>query len=327
MSHVGGENPSEMKSSISLHELESKYASPDADIPADFLRRLRRDPRKGARRLSAKLTKRQEKARLEGERVNAMFRFERELWAGGVSRVAGVDEVGIGPMAGPVVAAAVVFEQGVAIPGVDDSKRLEPEVREDLDTDIRSRAVAVHVGVVETPEVDRLNVYHAGLLAMHRAVIGLSPRPEHVLVDARTIPDLPIPQDGLVGGDRRSFSIAAASIVAKVHRDRLMVKLDREYPGYGFARHKGYCSPEHQKAVQELGPCPVHRHSLDFIRELRGEYDQAFYRLKQAVSQLRTRAGYEEWDAELVNARERLSPTARRKLRALAARRREQVGW
>jgi ribonuclease HII len=256
-----------------------------------------------------------------------MRRIESGLWRQGVTRIAGVDEVGVGPMAGPVVAAAVVFPRGAAIDGVDDSKRLEPEVRQLLDVEIRARAEGLGIGVASVGEIDRLNVYHAALLAMRRAVDALDFEPEHVLVDARTIPGISAPQDPITRGDTRSFSIAAASIVAKVYRDRLMTELEGVYPGYGFARHKGYCSPEHQAAVRALGPSPIHRRSYDFISELTGAYDGEFYRLQAEVGGLGTPAELKAWEERLDELAVRIPARAVRKLRALARRREERMGW
>jgi len=314
------------RTALPLHELESRLLDDGSPENPDLLLRLRKDRRKGARKLYLKVRKRLEREKQERARAEAMLHFERVLWAAGVTRVAGVDEVGIGPMAGPVVAAAVVFLPGTAIDGVDDSKRLEPSVREALDEEIRSRASDIGIGLVDPPEVDRLNVYHAGLLAMRRAVDSLSAPAGHVLVDARTIPGIPVPQNSFTGGDGRCFSIAAASIVAKVHRDRLMVEMEDVYPGYGFTRHKGYCSPEHQAAVRALGPCPIHRRSFDFIRELTGEYDPVFYALREAIGNLQSRNELIAWDTRFRMARPLLAPRAGRKLLALAARRSKQLG-
>lgn len=194
-----------------------------------------------------------------------MLRRERELWDSGVGRVAGVDEAGVGPLAGPVVAAAVVFPPGGFVRGVDDSKRLAPGRREELAAQIREAALAWSVAAVEPLEIDALNVYHAALEAMRRAVLGLGAAPEHVLVDARTIPGLAVPQEGIVGGDRRCHVIAAASILAKTDRDRCMRGLDHEYPGYGFAEHKGYPTAAHREAIRRLGPCPAHRRSFTLL--------------------------------------------------------------
>jgi len=187
---------------------------------------------------------------------------ERILWERGIRFIAGVDEAGRGPLAGPVVAAAVIFYPGENIPGVRDSKRLSADRRETLFPVIRLRAVAVAVESVSESDIDRINILQATYLAMRRAVANLAIQPEHILVDGRAIPDVPCPQTGIVHGDDRSLSIAAASIVAKVTRDRLMVQLDEQYPEYGFARHKGYGTRDHVLAIRRYGPCPVHRKSF-----------------------------------------------------------------
>lgn len=190
------------------------------------------------------------------------LRYERKLWAEGLDAVAGVDEVGVGPMAGPVVAAAVIFPPEVFIKGVHDSKQLTAERREALFPLIREQAIAIGLGMAEVEEIDRRNIYHATMAAMIRAIEALDRKPHHVLVDGRKIPGLTLPQTRIVGGDRKSFCIAAASIIAKVTRDRMMCDYDASYPGYGFARHKGYCTAEHVAAVEQLGPSPIHRTSF-----------------------------------------------------------------
>ena len=182
--------------------------------------------------------------------------------------MAGVDEVGVGPLAGPLVAAAVILPARVDLPGLDDSKRVSPRERERLDAAIRRQAIAVCVAEVPPEDVDRLDVLRAAALAMRRAVDGLALRPDHVLVDARTLPALGIPQTALVRGDSRDGSIAAASIVAKVHRDAIMQGLDARFPGYGFARHMGYGTREHLGALGRLGPCAVHRRSFAPVAQL-----------------------------------------------------------
>jgi len=200
-------------------------------------------------------------------RRRADLRYERRLWRDGVEVVAGVDEAGVGPMAGPVVAAAVIFRPETFIRGVHDSKQLRREQREQLYPVIRDRAIAVGLGTADVSEIDRFNIYHATVLATMRAIESLSLIPQHVLVDGRRNPSLKIPQTAIVGGDRKSFCIAAASIIAKVERDRMMRDLDSLYPGYGFAAHKGYCTASHIAAVGRLGPSPVHRTSFFRVRE------------------------------------------------------------
>jgi ribonuclease HII len=194
--------------------------------------------------------------------VGAPYHFESAAWRRGISRLAGVDEAGRGPLAGPVVAAAVVLAPGARITGVDDSKRLLPEERQRLFGVIRERAVAVGVGIVDHLTIDRINILEATRLAMVQALGGLGLQPELVLTDYVTVPGLRCPQRNLVEGDRRSASVAAASIIAKVTRDRIMEEADREYPVYGFGRHKGYGTPEHRMALEQHGPCALHRRTF-----------------------------------------------------------------
>jgi ribonuclease HII len=190
------------------------------------------------------------------------LRYERKLWSAGAQVVAGVDEAGVGPMAGPVVAAAVIFAPEAFIRGVNDSKQVEPERREELFHQVKERALAVGVGVATPAEIDQLNIYWATMAASERALLALGQVPDHVLVDGRRIPELKWPQTSIVGGDRKSFCIAAASIVAKVTRDRMMVEYDALYPAFGFAQHKGYCTPNHFAALAACGPTPIHRRSF-----------------------------------------------------------------
>jgi ribonuclease HII len=196
------------------------------------------------------------------QRTENLLTLERALWGAGRTRVAGVDEAGVGPLAGPVVAAAVVFGPGRFVRGVRDSKALSPARRERLAGDIVAECLAFAYGIVEPEEIDRLNIYRASLEAMRRAVESLAVRPDHVLVDARTIPSISIPQEGIVRGDAICHAIAAASILAKVFRDAAMAELDDRFPGYGFRRHKGYPTVAHREAIRRMGPCPVHRKSF-----------------------------------------------------------------
>lgn len=198
-------------------------------------------------------------------RLDTLLTRERELWASGLSRIAGVDEAGVGPLAGPVVAAAVIFPPGFGLPGVDDSKKLTPERRATLAAAIRESALAFSVALVEPGEIDRINVYQATLAAMGRAVDGLAIRPQHVLVDARRIPGCDLPQEAIIRGDAHCHAIAAASILAKTARDDMMKWYDRIFPGYGFADHKGYPTEAHRDAIRRLGPCAIHRLSFALL--------------------------------------------------------------
>src|SRR6188768_716670 len=306
---------------LSLKEIHEKYADPSAMVSPQLLRRLQRDPRTGARKLYKALAKRFDDQKKERNRLDAMLHFERVLWKAGVMHIAGVDEVGMGPLAGPVIAAAVVFPPHTELHGIDDSKKLDVEQRVDAERRIRETASGIGIGRAEVAEIDTINIYHAGLLAMRRAVEALPMRPQHVLVDARSIPGVDVPQNCFDKGDGIDFSIAAASIVAKVHRDRLMDELAREHPEYGFDRHKGYCTPEHQDAIRQLGPCAIHRQSFTFIRELRGEYSALFYDLKERLFAAAAAAELEAIEQELGTCREALSENEQRKLRLVLSRR------
>jgi ribonuclease HII len=184
---------------------------------------------------------------------------ETELRRRGFTRIAGVDEAGRGSLAGPVVAGAVILRPGCVLPGIDDSKKVDPECRARLDPEIRKHALAVGVGVVAARDIDSGDILRASLEAMRQAVLALSPAPEILLVDAVAVPGVRIPQLPIVHGDALSTSIAAASIVAKVHRDGLLDGLARRYPAYGFEQHKGYGTPEHWEALKLCGPCLEHR--------------------------------------------------------------------
>ncbi len=191
--------------------------------------------------------------------------------------VAGVDEAGRGPLAGPVVAAAVIFRDGVVIEGVRDSKQLSAARRETLAALIRERAAAFALGTAEVAEIDALNILRASLLAMSRAVTALQIAPQRVLVDGNHLPELSCEARAVVGGDRRIAVVSAASILAKVARDAIMAELDRHYPQYGFARHKGYPTQAHREALKQHGPCPVHRRSFAPVRDaLRTRAGRAF---------------------------------------------------
>ena len=304
---------------LSLKEIQDKYGA-GASVSTAILRKLQRDPRAGARRLYKVLSKRYDDQKKERSRLDAMLHFERLLWKAGIQHIAGVDEVGMGPLAGPVVAAAVVFPPGTEIDDIDDSKALDEETRNRLDQEIRERASAYAIGVVEVDEIDRINIYHAGIRAMQLAISNLLIPPQHILVDSRTVPGFTQPQNSFDKGDGINFSIASASIVAKVYRDRLMVELDSKYQGYGFASHKGYATPDHQRAIRDLGPCPIHRRSFDYIRELCGQYCDLYYSLKEQGYACTTRDQLSAWESEMRAAESKLSFNEYKKLHLAATR-------
>jgi ribonuclease HII len=311
---------------LSIEEIRQRYLEKGDPVSAHILTRLQRDPRQGVRQLYAALKRRFEREREERLRLEAMRHFELLLWKSGVRDIAGVDEAGVGPLAGPVVAAAVMFPPGTDIAGVDDSKRLDPETRATLAEEIRAKASGVGVGTASVEEIDHLNIYHAALLAMRRAVEALPRCPQHVLVDARTVPGVEVPQNTFNKGDGINFTIAAASIIAKTERDRMMEALDREYPGYGFATHKGYGTPEHREALLRLGPSAVHRMSFPVIHELQGEYSPLFYVLRDQLEAARTRTALDELEAALRAQVEELAERECKKLRLLVTRRWKLIG-
>jgi|HubBroStandDraft_6_1064221.scaffolds.fasta_scaffold551557_2 ribonuclease HII len=187
------------------------------------------------------------------------WKLERAARKCGFLRIAGCDEVGRGPMFGPVVAAAVILAPKCRLEGLDDSKKVPEKKRNELDLLIRAQAVAWAIAAVDVETIDRINIRNASLLAMRTAVSQLALTPDYLLIDGCDTIDWPGPQQSVIHGDATSFSIAAASILAKVYRDRLLVELDSQYPGYGLASHKGYCSAEHREALARLGPTPLHR--------------------------------------------------------------------
>jgi ribonuclease HII len=254
----------------SLAEIKRRYVVGGRSLDAATEAALKDDPRPGARAILQAIARRRFENRAEGQRLRRLTRFECALWDKGMLQVAGVDEAGMSPLAGPVSAAAVIFRPGARIPGVDDSKKLNAAEREHLAAEIKRTALAWSVSFAEVSEIDTINIYWASQLAMKRAVAALPVRPGHVLVDGRRIKDIEIAQQPIIKGDAKSLTIAAASILAKTARDSLMNDLDTKHPGYGFAKHKGYPVPEHLAALKALGACSIHRTSFGPVRSILG---------------------------------------------------------
>ena len=201
------------------------------------------------------------------------WRLEKAARELGAVRIAGLDEVGRGPMFGPVVAAAVILPNRCRLQGLTDSKQLTEKKRNELDVEIRAKALAWAIAEVDAETIDRINIRVASLLAMCKALEQLTLSPDYLLIDGRDMIDWDCPQQAVIQGDATSFSIAAASVLAKVHRDRLLVDLDALYPGYGLAQHKGYCSREHLLALDRLGPTPLHRKSYSPVMQTLLRFD------------------------------------------------------
>jgi len=310
---------------LSVAQLRERFLVRNRKLTREGLRMLLSDPREGVRKIAEILAHKLEAERLEKRRVSRLLRTERELWESGINLIAGVDEAGIGPLAGPVVAAAVVFPPGTRILNIDDSKRLLPAERAELACEIQKKALAIGVGMADVQEIDTINIYHAGLAAMRRAVEALGMQPEHVLVDARRIPGIPFAQTGIIHGDALCFSIAAASIIAKVQRDRLMEAEEVRFPGYGFCSHKGYSTPAHKQAIRQNGPCELHRRSFLYVREVHGDCSPLFYSLLAQMYAAPDLAGLSEVEEGWNAFRDELSDYEQKKFRDRLMRRRKRL--
>ena len=214
------------------------------------------------------ILRRYERTQRERERLDAMYVYERAAIAAGHAIVAGVDEAGRGPLAGPVAVAAVILPQECYLPHLNDSKKLSHAVREELFAQIIEQAISYHVALMDADMIDRMNILQATRTGMYEAIAALTPAPDKVLIDAVELPKLSMPSQSIIKGDAKSVSIAAASILAKVTRDHLMESYDIQYPHYGFAKHKGYGTREHIDAIRKYGICPIHRKSFDPIRSM-----------------------------------------------------------
>ncbi len=232
------------------------------NITLDIIETLRNDVRLSVKRLVTKWESNQQKVQQEKERLHTLFENERQLCAQGYTLVAGVDEVGRGPLAGPVVVAAVILPLDCYLPGLNDSKKLTAGQREKLYEQIKNTAIAVSSSVISVETIDDINIYQATILGMYQAVSELAPVPQAVLIDAVPLPKLKMPYKSIIGGDQLSASIAAASIIAKVERDQIMNEIDSGYPMYGFSRNKGYGTEEHMNALSQYGACVHHRKSF-----------------------------------------------------------------
>ncbi len=245
----------------SIRDIKEEFqTASDIDAREKLAEYYRSDSRKGVQDLIAKTVKEKERLQIELERLEGMKQFEKK-YADYIA-ICGIDEAGRGPLAGPVVAGAVILPKDCSILYLNDSKQVSASRREELFKEIQEKAVACAVGIVSPQRIDEINILQATYEAMHQAVEGLKVVPDLLLVDAVTIPAMPMKQVGIVKGDAKSVSIAAASILAKVTRDRMMVEYDSLYPEYGFAKHKGYGSKMHIEAIQEYGPCPIHRRTF-----------------------------------------------------------------
>ncbi|HAU84153.1 MAG TPA: ribonuclease HII [Lachnospiraceae bacterium] len=242
---------------MKISEIKSEFESADLDSLSQVMDSFRNDERAGVQKLIAQFEKKKEAYEKELKRLEVMRQFEEEYKES--PYICGIDEVGRGPLCGPVVASAVILPKDAKILYINDSKQLSQKKREALFPEIMQKAVAVGTGIVSPQEIDELNILQATYKAMRMAISSLPVKPTLLLNDAVTIPEVDIPQVKIIKGDAKSMSIAAASIIAKVTRDRMMVEYDKVFPQYGLAKNKGYGSKEHIEALRKYGPCPIHR--------------------------------------------------------------------
>ena len=232
-----------------------------------LLAELEQDSRSGVIQAIAKRKRDIQKRIDEDERLEGMLTYEKECYARGMELIAGVDEVGRGPLAGPVVAAAVILPKACKIPGLNDSKKIPKSKHKEIYEAVLQNAIAIGIGIKDNHVIDQVNIYEATKLAMMEAIGQLDPQPQHLLIDAMKL-DLPISQTSIIKGDANSLSIAAASIVAKVTRDQMMEEFDREYPGYDFAQNAGYGTAKHLDGLEQLGVTPIHRRSFEPVKSI-----------------------------------------------------------
>ena len=232
-----------------------------------LLAELEQDSRSGVIQAIAKRKRDIQKRIDEDERLEGMLAYEKECYARGMELIAGVDEVGRGPLAGPVVAAAVILPKACKIPGLNDSKKIPKSKHKEIYEAVLQNAVAIGIGIKDNQVIDQVNIYEATKLAMMEAIGQLDPQPQHLLIDAMKL-DLPISQTSIIKGDANSLSIAAASIVAKVTRDQMMEEFDKEYPGYDFAKNAGYGTAKHLAGLVQLGVTPIHRRSFEPVKSM-----------------------------------------------------------
>ena len=234
----------------------------------DMIDQLQADKRKTVAQLLNKYRKRQAAVVAERQRLQKLYAYEQEFYDQGYELIAGVDEAGRGPLAGPVVVGAVILPKHCELSSLNDSKQLSSASREKLYTVIHETALAISYEVIDQETIDTMNIYYATIEGMYRCLKSLPIKPDAALIDAVPLPDLAVPSRSIIDGDRLSASIAAASIIAKVERDRIMVQYDALYPQYGFMRHKGYGTQEHCNALKQWGPCPIHRKTFEPVKSL-----------------------------------------------------------
>ena len=249
-----------------IKEVKERLATID-ELDHPLFEELILDGRAGVQAAISKRKHELQKQVDEDLRLEKMLAYENELYAQGIDLIAGVDEVGRGPLAGPVVAAAVILPKACKIPGLNDSKKIPKSKHKEIYEAVLQNAIAIGIGIKDNHVIDQVNIYEATKLAMMEAIGQLDPQPQHLLIDAMKL-DLPISQTSIIKGDANSLSIAAASIVAKVTRDQMMEEFDKEYPGYDFAKNAGYGTTNHLAGLDQLGVTPIHRRSFEPVKSM-----------------------------------------------------------
>ena len=240
------------------------------ELDSPLFKEFEKDSRSGVQKEIEKRKKAIQAEIDENLRLEAMLSYEKELYVQGISLIAGVDEVGRGPLAGPVVAAAVILPKNCKIKGLNDSKKIPKKKHEEIFQAVKENALAIGIGVIDNQVIDQVNIYEATKLAMKEAISQLDPQPEHLLIDAMKL-DLPISQISIIKGDANSLSIAAASIIAKVTRDKIMANYDQEFLGYDFSQNSGYGTAKHLEGIEKYGVTPIHRTSFEPIKTIISE--------------------------------------------------------
>ncbi|WP_066289105.1 ribonuclease HII [Bacillus sp. FJAT-29937] len=253
---------------LNIREIE-KLLAKENDLQSPLVKMLEKDERKGVQQLLKKWHNKKDLEAKAYEKHAQMTYYENKYRSKGYVHIAGIDEVGRGPLAGPVIAAAVILPPDFYLPGLDDSKKLSEKKRVEYYEEIIQTALDYYVGIIDSEEIDRINIYEASKKAMRTAIAGLRLKPDFLLIDAVKL-HTPYPEEAIIKGDGKSISIAAASIIAKVTRDRLMVDLGREYPAYGFSTNMGYGTKEHLSAIQMFGITPHHRKSFAPVKNYKG---------------------------------------------------------
>ncbi|ADL13166.1 ribonuclease HII [Acetohalobium arabaticum] len=311
-------------SEMTIKELKAELEKMELTaVSEELLAELTADSRKGVQQLAKRYQRKKQRVAQKKEKFREMKQFEDDLANRGYQLIGGVDEAGRGPLAGPVAAAVVILPEDIWMPGLNDSKQLSEAKREEFFAKLQEEAVDIGVGLVDSDRIDEVNIRNANYQAMREAISNLEQTPDYLLVDGEEIPEIGIEQRRLVDGDQRSVSIAAASIIAKVTRDRMLVEYDQEYPEYNFVQHKGYGTADHIAALEEHGPCPIHRYSFSKVRE--AALGEDYYLFEEGLKQADSIDELESIAASVKECVDLLSEFELKELRNIFSQRRQEL--